>query len=337
MNEPSPGLSPTVRGEWRLFAVALTILAAVFAMVAAPYSRRFYISFGEAIAIYCCFLFLLYLALLPGTSFGRAWLVRTAPPSARFAVYAIFVAPYGVYALGTGDFHWLAIACVAAVVFIPLAIYLALPPRSPERFSLSDLFVGAFLIYTVLGGLLRGIWNIPINLDFMGRLLLIGSVATTWTGMRTVPQLGYRWHVTIRVLRAAALNFLWFAVIAIPLGLAIGFTAWHPRWHGALAFVLDYLEIFLFIALLEELFFRGFLQSLLSVSLRSEIRAQILVAIIFGLFHVLHAPFPNWRYVVLATIAGWFYGEAYRKGGGILASALTHAAVDTLWRTFFTR
>jgi membrane protease YdiL (CAAX protease family) len=54
-------------------------------------------------------------------------------------------------------------------------------------------------------------------------------------------------------------------------------------------------------------------------------------------FHILHAPFPNWRYVALATVAGWFYGSAFVASGNLLAPALTHAAVDTLWRTFFTR
>jgi membrane protease YdiL (CAAX protease family) len=85
------------------------------------------------------------------------------------------------------------------------------------------------------------------------------------------------------------------------------------------------------------MFFRGFLQTLISSSLRSEYAAQALVACLFGLFHILHAPFPNWPYVALATVAGWFYGSAFRNGGGLMASALTHAAVDSVWRTWFTR
>ena len=56
----------------------------------------------------------------------------------------------------------------------------------------------------------------------------------------------------------------------------------------------------------------------------------------FGLSHIQHAPAPNWRYVALATVAGWFYGLAYRRHRSLMASAGTHAPVDTLWRTFFT-
>jgi membrane protease YdiL (CAAX protease family) len=45
--------------------------------------------------------------------------------------------------------------------------------------------------------------------------------------------------------------------------------------------------------------------------------------------------FPNWRYVVLASIAGFFYGWTWRKTGSIFASALLHAAVDITWHFLF--
>jgi hypothetical protein len=79
------------------------------------------------------------------------------------------------------------------------------------------------------------------------------------------------------------------------------------------------------------------LQTLLSVNLQSPWKGQALISCLFGLFHILHAPFPNWRYVLLATVAGWFYGSAFVKGGNLMASVLTHAMVDTVWRTFFLR
>ncbi len=113
------------------------------------------------------------------------------------------------------------------------------------------------------------------------------------------------------------------------------FTRWNSHWPGTVPFLLNFLEIFLFIALLEELFFRGFLQSLLSKTLRSWVAGQALVSLLFGMFHILHAPFPNWRYVALASVAGWFYGSAFRMSGSLMASALLHAAVDTVWRTWF--
>ncbi len=131
------------------------------------------------------------------------------------------------------------------------------------------------------------------------------------------------------------MNFALFALIAVPASLALHFTQWNPHWRIFPGFFVAYIEIFLFIALLEELFFRGFLQTLVSNSLRSQWKGQLLISCLFGLFHILHAPFPNWRYVLLATVAGWFYGTAFVKGGNLMASALAHAMVDTVWRTFF--
>ena len=115
------------------------------------------------------------------------------------------------------------------------------------------------------------------------------------------------------------------------------FIAWNPQHVSFASFATSFIEIFLFIALLEELFFRGFLQTLISNSLANPRLGQALVSCLFGLFHILHAPFPNWRYVLLASVAGWFYGSAFAKTGSLLASALTHAMVDTLWRMFLSK
>lgn len=314
----------------------------VFATAAIPYAQRFHLRFWTACGIYLSFVMLLSLALLPG-------LVRVSRKDAKaqsgwtqFGWYraSFFVAlcvPYLLYSAATGDFRVSAALRVTAVIAIPALLYLTFPPRDSERFGGADLCNGLFLIAVVLSGWLRNIWSVPVNLDFMSRLLLIAAMSMTWTVIRPVPELHYRLEFTRKVIKAAAVNFVYFALIAIPAGLLIGFTAWHPRWRGMGQFALDYLEIFLFIALLEEMFFRGFLQSLLSRSMGSTVRAQVAVSLLFGLFHILHAPFPNWRYVALASVAGWFYGEAYRRGGSLLASSLTHAMVDTVWRTWLSK
>jgi len=43
----------------------------------------------------------------------------------------------------------------------------------------------------------------------------------------------------------------------------------------------------------------------------------------------------NWRYVGLATIAGIFYGRAWRVRRQVLASSITHTAVDVVWSLWF--
>ena len=57
-----------------------------------------------------------------------------------------------------------------------------------------------------------------------------------------------------------------------------------------------------------------------------------MTAVLFGLSHFNKgAAHFNWRYVVLATLAGIFYGRAWRAERRLFASCITHASVDTIW------
>jgi hypothetical protein len=419
------------RAGWGPFAALMAALAAIFAAAARVYLQRYPLALAAVAGIYICFMLSLALALAPGLRGSRAALERWFASRRKApALVLIWVAPYLIYAAGTGDFRWSALATLLAVGGAMVALYACFPVHEKAEFGWQDAAVAGVLIAVVLSRQLRGIWNVPQNLDFVGRLYLIGVASWCWTLVRVVPGLGYDlwpcresllaplpsdcssethplpdgrgsetahplpdgrgsetahplpdgrgsetqvaaqkqtgthrslWsrlrdtgrgsetahplpdgrgsetQVAAQLLKAAGVNFAWFALLALPAGLALRFIAWNPSWRGWPQLGLDYLQIFLFIALLEELFFRGFLQTLLAKTLRSQYGAQALVACLFGLFHILHAPFPNWRYVALATVAGWFYGSAFRQGGGVMAAALTHAAVDTVWRTFFTR
>ena len=138
-------------------------------------------------------------------------------------------------------------------------------------------------------------------------------------------------------------NFLVFSAIAIPLGLKIGFLHWKPTLpairaislSGPIGAVLSAIGILLFTAWPEEFLFRGLLQNLLSKSFQSEWAGLIVASVLFGFSHILHAPFPNWKYVFLATIAGFFYGRAWMKTGSLVPGVLIHATVDTMWHILF--
>jgi membrane protease YdiL (CAAX protease family) len=84
--------------------------------------------------------------------------------------------------------------------------------------------------------------------------------------------------------------------------------------------------------------FRGILQNLLEKSIgagRPGRWALIIASTIFGASHFHHPPVPNWRYCIMATVAGILYGIAYRTRRRISSPALTHALVDTLWHFWF--
>jgi hypothetical protein len=124
------------------------------------------------------------------------------------------------------------------------------------------------------------------------------------------------------------------------LGLALGFI--HPHRSslaanlaGAGWVALRWVEIFFFTAVPEELFFRAWVQNLLER--RVGRRAALGIAsLVFGLSHFnKRSAHFNWRYVLLATVAGLFYGRAWREQRRVPASAITHTCVDWIWSLWF--
>lgn len=128
-------------------------------------------------------------------------------------------------------------------------------------------------------------------------------------------------------------HFLVFAAIAIPLGLKMHFLVFAPsiRRLQPIAIV----GILFFTAWPEEFLFRGVLQNLLSRTFSSEWAGLVVASMIFGFSHILHAPFPNWKYVLLASIAGFFYGRAWMKTKSLVPGVMIHALVDISWHVLF--
>ncbi|HSW50790.1 MAG TPA: CPBP family intramembrane glutamic endopeptidase, partial [Bryobacteraceae bacterium] len=73
----------------------------------------------------------------------------------------------------------------------------------------------------------------------------------------------------------------------------------------------------------------------LSRALGNQVAGLILTSIAFGLVHLPFRSFPNWRFALIAAVAGLFYGRAYSQAGGIRAAMITHALVNTTTRVFF--
>jgi membrane protease YdiL (CAAX protease family) len=313
----------------RRFAAIHGALALFFGAYAISYFRRFSLSATQKVSIYVCLMLLLGLALAPG--FPQLRRKRGAALGVL-----LFLIPYLIYCAGTGDFRWVAFGKILGLASLPFFLLSAVPVRRPERLNWQDAVVLLWLMLPVLFGKIGGIWNVPENLDFMARVFLLGVGAWSFLILRGVEGSGYEFHWAAASARDSLAALAGFAAIAIPLGFGLRYIAWNPRFHGLGDLATDYATIFLFIAILEELFFRGLLQNLLEGSLGSRYAAQALAAVVFGLSHIRHAPFPNWRYVALATVAGWFYGSAYRNHRSLLAPSAVHALVDTLWRTWLT-
>jgi hypothetical protein len=138
---------------------------------------------------------------------------------------------------------------------------------------------------------------------------------------------GFAWIV--------ALYFMIFAAIAIPFGIGMHFLAFAPSLHREHFLPLSAVGILFFTAWPEEFLFRGILQNLLSHTMKNEWAGLVVTSVIFGLSHIFHAPYPNWKYVLLATVAGLFYGHAWMRTRSIVPGTLVHAFVDISWRILF--
>jgi hypothetical protein len=117
-----------------------------------------------------------------------------------------------------------------------------------------------------------------------------------------------------------------YASIAVVLGLGLRFLHFHARWPSAAHAAGAFGFTFLLIAIPEELFFRGWLQNLLERRL-GRTPALLVTAVLFGLSHF------NWRYVVMAALAGIFYGRAWRQerrvGAYLLSERFGHMQAST--------
>jgi hypothetical protein len=206
----------------------------------------------------------------------------------------------------------------------------------------------------------------PSGLSGLGKLLLVDAGLYGFIVIRQLRGMGFDFHFRWTDWKTGLRELAFFAPLVIGLGLALGFI--HP--HANLprpSMILTWVYIFVFIAVPEELYFRAWVQNLLEARLTSlmAVRARsdagpaatsdagpraapvaasrtaqslalVITSVLFGLSHFnKRSAHFNWRYVVLATLAGIFYGRAWREKRRVPASAITHASVDAIWTLWF--
>jgi hypothetical protein len=167
-------------------------------------------------------------------------------------------------------------------------------------------------------------------------LLAVNVALATFLFVRQFDGVGYNIVWSRDAVLAVLIHFAILAVILIPLGMALHFIRFDPSQAHWKSLPADVLSIFLLTAWPEEFLFRGLLQNSLSRSFSNETAGWFTASVIFGLAHITNnGVFPNWRYALLATIAGIFYGRTWRKTNSIFTSAIVHALVDTIWHVTF--
>jgi len=279
------------------------------------------------------------LELVPAVLFGCvadrvARGVGRWPVAVRLSVPALLVAPYVMVSISQHMFRWGWFALYAA---LPVAIaWLLLRAAAADQGQRGDWRDAFILLVVGLAVDLRWFdraW--PPGVRALNELFLVDAGLYGFLAIRQLSGTGFDFHFRWSDWRTGLRELVFFAPPVIVLGLALGFIHPHRNLPGVGSALLRWVGIFFLTAVPEELFFRAWVQNLLER--RVGRRAALAIAsILFGLSHFnKRSVHFNWRYVLLATIAGIFYGRAWRENRRVAASTITHASVDWLWGLWF--
>jgi uncharacterized protein len=290
-------------------------------------------------AFFVCFSLVLgaFVALTSTEFIGRLreWAVVSCFAAAGLPF--LLLVPYFVFVLGTGTGSWKGLAKLAAYIAGP--VLLLLPDRMHKaiRMGWRDLAAMTALALPIGANWLTGIWTWPEDIYFFRPLYSVCIGVYAFCVIRNLDGVGYRLTFRKLDLILGLAHLAGFTLLGIPLGLALNFIHVHSHSVSAFGFISQCLGIYITVAIPEELLFRGILQNFLTRTLpqRHGLLGVLIASIVFGLAHLHHRPVPNWRYAIMATLAGLFYGNAFGRTQSTSASGLTHSLVDTIWRFWF--
>jgi hypothetical protein len=256
--------------------------------------------------------------------------VRALPLSAQLLLPAALGIPYALVACAGGVFRWGWLVVYAVVpVAIAVLLWQAASANPAQRGDWRDFLILAALGLAVDLRWLEAAW--PAHLALFNKVLLLDAGIYGFVLIRQLGGTGFDLRLRRTDLGIGLREAALYTPIALALGLSLGFLHLHRAWPGIGGMAGAWIFTFFFIAVPEELFFRGWLQNLLERRM-GRTPALLLTAALFGLAHFnKRAAYFNWRYVLLAAVAGIFYGRAWRRDRRVGASAVTHATVDALW------
>jgi membrane protease YdiL (CAAX protease family) len=312
-------------GLWAAVVTAASIYGAWHG-----YAGRAYVTLLGVLAF-----FLAIQLLLAAGNLGERFARRIGSHRGVLIAVVPFLA-YLIYLVGTNNFAWWRAAAAAAYTFGP--VLLVISSGAAKTGTLQDYIAMLAIFLPLKLRWLNGLWPYPGPrvATVVTILFAINVALATFLFVRQLDGIGYNIVWGLNPALSAGIHFALLAVILIPLGITLHFIQFDPtiaHWRSLPA---DALAIFLLTAWPEELLFRGLLQNSLSRTLSNENGGWIAASVIFGLAHITNnGVFPNWRYALLAAIAGIFYGSTWRKTGSIFPAAIVHALVDTTWHLLF--
>jgi membrane protease YdiL (CAAX protease family) len=252
--------------------------------------------------------------------------LHALPRAVQLAAPALLCVPYALVSVSSGVFQW---AWLLVYALLPVTLAALLEQGKRDSSGWRELLVLAVLGLTVDLRWLESPW--PAHLSAFNKMLLLDAGLYGFAALRQLDGVGFDLRLRVRDAAVGLRELGLYTPLALALGLGLGFLHPHRHWPGLAPIGAAWCFTFIFIAIPEELFFRGWLQNLLERRM-GRIPALLLTSLLFGLAHFnKRAVHFNGRYVLLAAVAGVFYGRAWRQERRVGASAITHASVDTIW------
>ena len=272
-----------------------------------------------------------------GVESWRKRLEKLRPAGVACVLVLAAVAPYCAAALAFGSFRWQALAGIALLSGLVAFWYVVLPQKPAV-----DLLLLALMAAAVLAKVFPTLYIRPhdrLPLEVLGTAMWIRTGALAMLSVRRVQGVGFGFWPSLREWKIGATFFVLMLPVVAALAWWIGWGKFHPpeaAWFKTPVIVVLYFFGGLWVlSLSEEFFFRGLLQQWMVGWLRNEWAGLIATSILFGAVHLPYQAFPNWRFALLATVAGVFYGLAFRQASSIRASMVTHALTFTTLRVFY--
>lgn len=286
------------------------------------YSQQQHIPAAIAVPVALAFLVevSLYVTMVRAAGWPT-WLLAATP-----------LVPYLLFSVPTGTFRLSAFVLLGALVAVAAWWF----PVLPRRQAIDLLFL-LLMASIYLARPFPSIYSVPfpeLRVDALGQLMWFRIGIVSVLRHRPDEDIGFgflparaEWTVGLR-------HFLLFLPVGAALAVLLHFAAFRLMpgfwWKAPLTFF----GILWVVALAEEFFFRGLLQPKLSAWLGNW-GGLLLASAAFGLVHLPFREFPNWKFALLAAVAGVFYGRAYIEARAVRASMVTHACVVTTWRMLF--
>jgi membrane protease YdiL (CAAX protease family) len=322
---------PNSLGRFKAVLGAGWILLGLGAVI---YARMKGIPMWAALPVAAAFLIEFSFYLFPGFDAPREWLGHFSKEVTAALITLSAALPYLAYSVPTGLFKPMGLVMVLLVAGT-VAFWYILAPVSAVTDAIFLIIPAAVLLERIF----RILYPSPItkvDLSVLGQLMLIHTAALSLFLIRGNAGVEFRFWPERREWFA---GLKYFAMLIPCAGLAywaLGLVKLRPHPLNVFLALGTFFGILWVTALSEEFAFRGLLQPWSEKWTGSFPVALVFTSLVFGSIHLSFGHvFPNWKFAIVAAIAGLFYGLARRSTQSIQSGMVAHALTVTLWRVFF--